>query len=139
MDSPVGVAEVAELLNVSRQRVDELLRTDSTFPQPLAHLTAGRIWRRGDVKDWALARGRWWRSKTTSEEMDELTLTGSDTAIAAFRVAYPMARRAALGHGKHEGEVLPTRRAAYDVALTAARSVDPDFSAEARAGWFDEQ
>jgi predicted DNA-binding transcriptional regulator AlpA len=43
VNSPVGVAEVAELLNVSRQRVDELVRTEPSFPQAV-QITAGRIW-----------------------------------------------------------------------------------------------
>lgn len=41
----VGVAEVASLLGVSRQRVSELARTDY-FPAPLAHLAAGPVWDR---------------------------------------------------------------------------------------------
>jgi len=48
----VGIAEIAELLGVSRQRVDQLSRTDPNFPQPLAELRAGRIWAAPDVRTW---------------------------------------------------------------------------------------
>lgn len=41
----VGVAEVASLLGVSRQRVSELARADY-FPAPLAQLAAGPVWDR---------------------------------------------------------------------------------------------
>ncbi len=54
----VGVAEVAKLLGVSRQRVDELIRTRDEFPEPDAVLTAGRIWKREDIEAWARETGR---------------------------------------------------------------------------------
>jgi hypothetical protein len=38
----VGVAEVAELLGVSRQRVHQLIREQAGFPDPVAHLRAGK-------------------------------------------------------------------------------------------------
>jgi prophage regulatory protein len=53
----VGVAEIAELLGVTTQRVDQLARTDE-FPAPVAVISAGRIWKRTDVEKWARARGR---------------------------------------------------------------------------------
>ena len=54
----VGVAEIAQLLNVSRQRVHELMRSDVTFPEPAAELSAGRIWERADVDGWMASRQR---------------------------------------------------------------------------------
>lgn len=53
----VGVAEIAELLSVTRQRVDQLSRTDD-FPTPVADLASGRIWERDNVVAWARAAGR---------------------------------------------------------------------------------
>jgi predicted DNA-binding transcriptional regulator AlpA len=49
-DTPqlVGVAEVAQLLRVSRQRVSELARARN-FPKPIAHLKSGPIWRRTQI------------------------------------------------------------------------------------------
>lgn len=52
----VGVAEIAELLGVSRQRVDEITRTHADFPVPEAELRSGRIWKRADVEKWAKVR-----------------------------------------------------------------------------------
>jgi prophage regulatory protein len=52
-----GVTEIGDLLGVSRQRADQLTRTER-FPEPVAVLSAGRIWRRVDVQDWARATGR---------------------------------------------------------------------------------
>ena len=54
----VGVAEIAQLLDVSRQRVHELMRTDVAFPEPAAELSAGRIWQREDIQRWMAARHR---------------------------------------------------------------------------------
>jgi len=54
----VGVHEIAEMLGVSRQRVDRIVATDKSFPRPEAVLAAGRIWRRKDVEAWIEKRRR---------------------------------------------------------------------------------
>jgi prophage regulatory protein len=53
----VGLTEIAEMLGVSAQRVDQLARRDD-FPEPVAVLAAGRIWRLGDIEHWAESTGR---------------------------------------------------------------------------------
>ncbi len=54
----VGVAEIAAALGVSRQRVDQLRRSDPDFPRPLAELVAGRVWLEAEVLEWASESGR---------------------------------------------------------------------------------
>ncbi len=54
----VGLTEIAEMLGVSRQRVDQIVQSDPKFPEPVAWLRAGRIWRRSDVTRWARRAGR---------------------------------------------------------------------------------
>jgi predicted DNA-binding transcriptional regulator AlpA len=53
----VGLAEIAQLIGVSRQRADQLAR-QRDFPEPVAVLAAGRIWRLEDVEAWARTAGR---------------------------------------------------------------------------------
>jgi predicted DNA-binding transcriptional regulator AlpA len=53
----MGTAEIAELLGVTRTRVDQLARQKG-FPDPVAVLQAGRIWDRKDVERWARQVGR---------------------------------------------------------------------------------
>jgi predicted DNA-binding transcriptional regulator AlpA len=53
----VGVTEIGDLLGVSRQRADQLSRTEG-FPEPIGAIAAGRIWRRADVEAWAKDTGR---------------------------------------------------------------------------------
>lgn len=53
----VGVAEVAEMLGVTRQRVNQLVN-EGGFPDPVAVLTAGRIWKRAAIERWARSVGR---------------------------------------------------------------------------------
>ncbi|QCX28092.1 helix-turn-helix domain-containing protein [Nocardioides jishulii] len=53
----VGVAEVADMLAVSRQRVHQLAAAEG-FPEPVAVLKAGKIWERADVEGWARSQGR---------------------------------------------------------------------------------
>jgi len=53
----VGLAEIADLLGVSRQRADQLSR-EAGFPNPVASLKGGRIWRTEDVEAWLTTSGR---------------------------------------------------------------------------------
>jgi predicted DNA-binding transcriptional regulator AlpA len=57
MDNLAGSAEIAQLLSVSRQRVQQLISRDD-FPPPVATLAMGKVWRRADVVAWAKADGR---------------------------------------------------------------------------------
>jgi prophage regulatory protein len=54
----VGVAEVAKLLSITPQRVHQLYGAGRGFPEPVAVLAAGRIWRRRDIESWARKTGR---------------------------------------------------------------------------------
>lgn len=51
----VGVAEISELLGVSRQRVHQIVEEHDDFPRPVAELAAGRIWQLDDVREWIKA------------------------------------------------------------------------------------
>lgn len=51
----MGAAEIKELLGVSRQRVQQLIRRPD-FPKPIASLAMGKVWRREDVLRWARER-----------------------------------------------------------------------------------
>lgn len=53
----MGVAEVATLLGVSRQRVTQLAKQED-FPAPAAALAAGPVWESADVERWARGVGR---------------------------------------------------------------------------------
>lgn len=48
----LGVAEIAERVGLSRQRVHVLTTTDPTFPKPVDQLTAGKVWHEADVLTW---------------------------------------------------------------------------------------
>jgi predicted DNA-binding transcriptional regulator AlpA len=50
----LGVAEIATMLGLSRQRVNQLVQRDG-FPAPEAELSAGRIWNREAVEAWTAA------------------------------------------------------------------------------------
>ena len=54
----VGIFEIAAMVGVSRQRIDQISRTDPDFPSPIAELHAGRIWALSDVERWAHMTGR---------------------------------------------------------------------------------
>jgi predicted DNA-binding transcriptional regulator AlpA len=50
----LGVAEIAQMLGLTRQRVNQLIQ-DPDFPTPEAELSAGRIWTREAIEGWAAA------------------------------------------------------------------------------------
>ena len=54
----VGPGQIAQMLDLSRQRVDQLTREDPTFPRPEAELPSGRVWMRAAIVKWAKAKGR---------------------------------------------------------------------------------
>jgi predicted DNA-binding transcriptional regulator AlpA len=50
----LGVAEIAAMLGLTRQRVNQLIQSDD-FPAPEAELSAGRIWARDAIETWVAA------------------------------------------------------------------------------------
>lgn len=48
----VSVTEIAEILGVSRQRVNQLIDTYADFPTPEAELAIGRVWSREQIEEW---------------------------------------------------------------------------------------
>lgn len=53
----VAQAEIAAMLGVSRQRVQQLVVTPA-FPAPVQELAMGKVWLRSDVERWAAKTGR---------------------------------------------------------------------------------
>ena len=48
----LGAGEIAQLLGLSRQRVDQLAREYEDFPLPEVELISGRVWKRSAIEDW---------------------------------------------------------------------------------------
>ena len=53
----VGVAEAAELLGWDKRRVFTYI-SRGAFPEPLALLASGRVWRKRDIEEYARVRRR---------------------------------------------------------------------------------
>jgi predicted DNA-binding transcriptional regulator AlpA len=53
----VGLAEIAEMLKLSKARVDQLAR-QRDFPLPVVTLTGGRVWSKEAVEAWMKEKGR---------------------------------------------------------------------------------
>jgi hypothetical protein len=68
----IGLMEAAEMLRLSRSAAKMLpMRRESTrFPEPLARLAMGPVYRRGDVAAWASDVGRPFTSKTWTRRGD---------------------------------------------------------------------
>lgn len=48
----VGPSEVARMLGVSRQRVDQIAQAYEDFPPPEVVLSSGRVWSRVSIERW---------------------------------------------------------------------------------------
>lgn len=46
-----GVAEIAAMLGVSKQRASQLAASDG-FPKPLDRIAVGPVWRRAAIESW---------------------------------------------------------------------------------------
>jgi predicted DNA-binding transcriptional regulator AlpA len=53
----VGAHEIAEMLGISRQRVNQMAR-ERGFPKPFGRLRMGDVWRRNVIEQWARDNGR---------------------------------------------------------------------------------
>ena len=53
----MGAAEIGRLLGVSRQRVQQLVKTTG-FPAPVAVLDMGKVWLADEVRAWSSDRAR---------------------------------------------------------------------------------
>lgn len=71
----VGMAEVASIIGVSRQRVFQLARDYPDFPEPVAVLASGRVWERAAVEAWSWAHPdrRPGRPRRPSDGADEVS------------------------------------------------------------------
>jgi prophage regulatory protein len=54
----VTATEIATMLGVVRQRVDQLAREDPTFPKPWRTLPRMRLWDKKAILKWAAKTGR---------------------------------------------------------------------------------
>jgi predicted DNA-binding transcriptional regulator AlpA len=52
-----GIAEVAEMLKLSKQRTDQLARQVG-FPAPVVTLAGGRVWDKSEIQAWMREVGR---------------------------------------------------------------------------------
>lgn len=57
-DHLLNAAGAAKLLGISRQRVNQLIDEDPTFPSAIAVLGRTPVWRQGTIVQWAEKSGR---------------------------------------------------------------------------------
>jgi chromosome partitioning protein len=53
----VGIAEIAEMAQVSKQAVTNWRERRTNFPDPMTELKSGPVWNRDDIIDWLRERG----------------------------------------------------------------------------------
>lgn len=77
----VGVAEVAEMLGVSKQRASQL-SNEAGFPVPVAILRATKVWRRIDIADYAKETRRTRKTRQLQLSLEEQSWKDVATALA---------------------------------------------------------
>jgi chromosome partitioning protein len=81
-DQLLGLSEVADLLGTSRQAVGNWRqRRQGGFPEPMAELKSGPIWRRDDIVTWAEANGKAVLDAATDDAAAEPLRAGTTVAL----------------------------------------------------------
>ena len=93
-----GLAEVAAILGVSKQRVRELAEGDDTFPLPVAELSGGAIYLKSMVEEfsrhWGRRPGRPGKSQAqVPAELAHIPRDRGDLGQQTLRMVYNAARR----------------------------------------------
>lgn len=124
----VSAASIAEMLGVTRQRVDQLYRTDPDFPEPVIANPKLRLWDRRAIEHWVAVHS----PQSHREYMAWVLATvprGRDfDARSRYRNALQTALAAALG-AKRGQEGRPSSVAeAHRLALAEANKADTTFA-----------
>ncbi len=93
-----GLAEVADILGVSKQRVRELVDRDETFPLPVAELSGGAIYVKSMIEEFNV---RWKRQSgrpsklhaTVPRELEHIPRDRGDMSQQTLRMVYNAVRR----------------------------------------------
>lgn len=93
-----GLAEVAAILGVSKQRVRELAQRDDTFPSPIAQLSGGGIYLKSMVEEfskyWDREPGRPGKSQAQiPAELAHIPKDREDPGQQVLRMIYNATRR----------------------------------------------
>jgi chromosome partitioning protein len=80
-DQLLGLSEVADLLDASRQTVGNWRQRREGFPQPVAELKSGPIWHRAAIVEWAKANGVPVASRSTPESEGGAQRAGTTVAL----------------------------------------------------------
>jgi prophage regulatory protein len=101
----MGAAEIGRLLGVSRQRVQQLVKTKD-FPEPAAVLDMGKIWHAADVHDW-IRRSR-------PAQAAPVAADGQDDPDAPLDVEQAFLRRHGDDPAQGRDGALPLSRPGWD-------------------------
>jgi predicted DNA-binding transcriptional regulator AlpA len=113
----IGTAEIASLLDVTRQRVNQLVADDESFPSAIGELGNGRAWLRSDVEDWARESGR----KMTKSRRSRRTM--DDRFAASIELQHANQRWSrAYAQYQIDGDEEPFRRACDALNRASDRS-----------------
>lgn len=72
----VGITEISELLELSRQRVSQLAQHES-FPSPVVRTKAGAFWLKSHIIDWAKSRA-WRVAKYSADRRHDDSVESTD-------------------------------------------------------------
>lgn len=122
-----GLAEVAAILGVSKQRVRELAERDATFPLPVAELSGGAIYLKSMIEEfnkrWNRQPGRPGKHhRQVSEELAHIPKDKGDLGQQVLRMIYNNTRR----HDLSVDPLTPRGQTLFRV-IKLAQEGDADF------------
>lgn len=132
----VGLAEIASMLGVSKQRVQEIAAGDKLFPPPVARVSGGgALYLRSMIvafnAHWARTPGRpVGHQARVSDELTRIPKDRQDTGQQTFRMIYNIVRL-------HDLKVDPSTPAGQSLFLAIRQtSGQPEFKPRYDAGFF---
>lgn len=123
----VGLAEIAEILDVTKQRVQEIAMSDQLFPPPIARVSGGTLYMRSMIEAFAANRTRApgrpvSMQARVSEELTHIPKDRQDPGQQALRMIYNIVRlhdlKADSSASRHQSLYLAIAQASRQYSFT---------------------
>jgi hypothetical protein len=123
----VSAISIAQMLGVTRQRVDQLYRTDPDFPEPVIANPKLRLWDRRVIEQWMAVHSPQAHREYVAWVLGSLQHGRDYDALSRYRMSLQLGMAASLGAKRGQDGRPSTVAEAHRAALADAKKADPEF------------